>query len=269
MNTKILFSVLIICLSIPFAGKAQLAFSNEVGVITGPLLFQSDFGLRNNVDTNINNQGWGIGIVHYFNFSYRADCNCYTRDRYFNDHFKLRSEADLHYTKFTHEGIESQKDTDEGRDLRDHTGSSLVFELGMQLEYFPLSIRDFQAGGFRIAPYISLGAHYVGFNPSYESSQDVPGATPEDIYFDDFLVGDGGELGGISDASGNTWALTGSVGIRYKLTILSDLNLELRYHKYYSNWVDGLNPDPEFYPPNKYDDSIVWLNIGYIYYLNF
>ena len=64
MNTKILFSVLIICLSIPFAGKAQLAFSNEVGVIAGPLLFKSDFGLRNNVDTNINNQCWGIGILH-------------------------------------------------------------------------------------------------------------------------------------------------------------------------------------------------------------
>lgn len=149
-----------------------------------------------------------------------------------------------------------------------HTGSSLVFELGMQLEFFPLSIRDFQAGAFKIAPYISLGAHYVAFKPSYESSLDVPGALPEDIYFNPFLVGDG-KLGGISDYSGNTVALTTSLGIRYKLTKLSDINLELRYHKYYSNWVDGLNPDSEFYPPNEYDDSIVWLNIGYIYYLNF
>jgi len=269
MNTKILVAVLILFLAIPSAARSQFAFSNEIGVIAGPLLFQSDFGLRNNYDTNINNQGLGIGLVHYFNFAYRADCNCYTRDRYFNDHFKLRSEADLHYTNLTHEGYESQKDSPEGQDLRDHKGSSLVFELGMQLEYFPLSIRDFQAGAFKIAPYISLGAHLVSFKPEYSSVQDVPGASPEDIYFDRFLIGDGGELGGISDAAGTTWALTGSVGIRYKLTILSDINLELKYHKYHSNWVDGLNPDPEFYPPNKYDDSIVWLTIGYIYYLNF
>ena len=268
MNTKILDAVLTLCLTTPFTGKAQLTFSNEVGVIAGPLLFQSDFGLRYDTDTNLNNQAWGIGIVHYFNFSYRADCNCYTRDRYFNDHFKLRSEADLHYTPLTHEGKESEKDTPEGRDLRDHKGSSLVFELGMQLEYFPLSLRDFQAGAYKIAPYISLGAHFVSFKPNHSSVQDIPGATPQDIYFDPFLIGDGGDLGGISSNAGTTWALTGSIGIRYKLTILSDLNLEFRYHKYHSDWVDGLNPDPEFYSPNKYDDSIVWLNIGYIYYLN-
>ncbi len=268
MNTKILFLVLPLWLLMPVSSAAQLGFSNEIGIIAGPLLFQSDFGLRNNFDTNINNQGLGIGIVHYMNFAYRADCNCYSRDLYFNDHFKLRSEADLHYTKFTHEGYESQKQSLGGLQLRSHTGSSLVFELGAQLEFFPLSIRDFQAGAFKIAPYISLGAHYVNFHPKYESSLDSPGALPEDVYFNPFLVGDG-ELGGIDDNAGNTWALTGSVGIRYKLSELSDINLELRYHRYYSNWVDGLNPDQEFYPPNRYDDSIVWLNVGYIYYLNF
>ena len=268
MNTKILLAVLFFYLSMPLTVKAQFGFSNEVGIIAGPLLFQSDFGLRENFDTNINNVGIGVGIVHYMNFAYRSDCNCYTRDEYFNDHFKLRTEADLHYSKFTHEGVESKKESPEGYDLRDHQGTSLVYELGMQLEYFPKSIRDFQAGGYKIAPYVSLGAHFVGYNPSYSSIQDVDGATPEDIYFDKFLIGDG-ELGGIDDSPGTTWALTGSIGLRYKLSELSDINLEFRYHKYYSNWVDGLNPDPEFYPPNRYDDSIVWLNIGYIYYLNF
>lgn len=264
----ILFFILIVGICSRAEGQFIFGFSNEIGTAAGPLLFQSDFGLRNNPNTNINNTGVGVALMHYMNFAYRSDCNCYSRDVYFNDHFKIRNEMDFHYAKFTHEGAESKKNSDEGRDLRDHKGTSSVFEIGSQLEFFPMSIRDFQAGAYVIAPYISLGVHYVTFKPSYSSIQDVPGATPEDIYFNRFLKGDG-KLGGIDDAAGFTIALTGSVGFRYKIGFLSDINIELRYHRYSSNWVDGLNPDEAFYPPNKYDDSIVWLTVGYVYYLNF
>ncbi|WP_031426994.1 THC0290_0291 family protein [Flavimarina sp. Hel_I_48] len=249
-------------------GQFIFGFSNEIGVGAGPLLFQSDFGLRNNINTNINNVGLGVALMHYMNFAYRSDCNCYSRDVYFNDHFKIRNEIDYHYTKLSHEGPESKKDSDKGRDLRDHKGTSSVIEIGSQVEYFPLSVRDFQAGAFLIAPYISLGVHYVSYQPGYSSIQDIPGIPPEDAYFDRFLEGTG-KLGGIDDSAGHTTAITGSVGFRFKIGILSDLNFELRHHRYFSNWVDGLNPDVAAYPPNKYDDSIVWLQVGYIYYLNF
>ena len=71
---------------------SQLGFSHEIGVIAGPVEFRSDYGTRNSPETNFGNVGYGIGIVHYINFAYRADCNCYSADTYFNDHFKLRSE---------------------------------------------------------------------------------------------------------------------------------------------------------------------------------
>ncbi len=270
MNNK--YFALFFFLVVGFCSRSYaqfvFGFSNEIGVAAGPLLFQSDFGLRGNVNTNINNVGLGVAVMHYMNFAYRSDCNCYTRDVYFNDHFKIRNEVDFHYTKLSHEGPESKSDSDEGRDLRDHKGTSSVFELGSQLEFFPLSIRDFQAGAFLIAPYISIGLHYVKYKPDFSSIQDVPGATPEDIYFDRFLQGNG-KLGGIDDVGGHTTAITGSVGFRYKLGILSDINVELRYHGYFSNWIDGLNPDEAFYPPNKYNDSIVLFTVGYVYYLNF
>ncbi|MAZ26959.1 MAG: glutamate dehydrogenase [Cytophagaceae bacterium] len=269
MKTRNLLMVLVITLS-PLLTRAQFdfSFSNEIGVLAGPLLFQSDFGLRNNFDTNISNLGVGVGIFHYINFAYRADCNCYSRDVYFNDHFMIRSELDYHVTNLSHEGPLAEKDNDEGRDLRDHLGKSNVFEAGIQLEWHPMSIRDFNAGGYALHPFVSVGAHYVNYKPQYSSIQDVPGATPEDIFFDDFLIGDGA-LGGIDDSRGQTWALTLSGGMRYKLDELNDIFIEMRYHKYFSNWVDGLNPDEQFYPPNKYDDSIVWLMVGYVYYLNF
>ena len=93
----------------------QFGFSHEVGIITGPVVFYSDFGQRNDFDTNIGNVGFGVGLVHYLNFSYRADCNCYTRSTYFNDHFKVRSEIDFHKTNFEHFGewVEPDKTSNE------------------------------------------------------------------------------------------------------------------------------------------------------------
>src|SRR6056300_1343457 len=83
---------------------AQLGFSHEIGVIAGPVEFRSDFGSRNEEETNLGNSGIGIGLIHYINFAYRADCNCYSADTYFNDHFKLRSEISWNKTNLDHHG---------------------------------------------------------------------------------------------------------------------------------------------------------------------
>ena len=72
---------------------------------------------------------------------------------------------------------------------------------------------------------------------------------------------------GTTNNGGTVWSIVSSVGTRYKLTILSDLMLDLRLQYYFSNWVDGLNPDPTIYKENRANDWNVWLNFGYIYYL--
>ena len=64
-----------------------------------------------------------------------------------------------------------------------------------------------------------------------------------------------------------------SVGVRYKLSDLSDLMLDARWQYYFSNWVDGLNPSLANngsvpVPENKANDWIYWINLGYIYYLD-
>ncbi len=240
---------------------SQLGFSHEVGIVVGPVAFQSDYGLRNNFESDQGNIGFGIALVHYINFAYRADCNCYARDTFFSDHFKVRTEIDFHITKLNHFGVEANKDSDEGRDLRDMQGRAQVFEIGFNLEYYPLSIRDFIAGGYKWAPYASLGGRWVSFNPKTTSSQPgIIGLSPENT-FDPFI-------GGVNDQQDNTWALVFAVGTRYKLNRLSDLVIEWRAHLYLSNWVDGLNPDDALYPADKYNDWINWLQVGYIYYLD-
>jgi len=44
---------------------AQLGFSHEIGIITGPVAFKSDYGQRSDFETNAGNTGIGVGLVHY------------------------------------------------------------------------------------------------------------------------------------------------------------------------------------------------------------
>jgi len=69
----------------------------------------------------------------------------------------------------------------------------------------------------------------------------------------------------VNPTSGTTWSLVTSVGVRYKLGVLSDLMLDLRWQLYFDDWIDGLNHQ---LPSNKFNDWLLWLNFGYIYYLD-
>jgi len=251
----------IVLLIVIQSSYAQLGFSHEIGVIAGPIIYQSDFGVRYDFESNSGNSGFGIGIVHYVNFAYRSDCNCYTTDNYFNDHFKLRSEIAWNKTTLNHFGkwVDSDRTSDATDQLRAHSGEAQNWDIGMQLEYFPRSIRAFSAGVYSFAPFVSLGLHYVSYNPSVETTYgDLNIENPDNFY-------PSWEPGSVSDQSGSTWSVVSSIGVRYKLTILSDLMIDLRFQHFFSNWTDGLNHQ---LPSNKANEWLVWLNFGYIYYLD-
>lgn len=255
---------------------AQFGFSHEIGAIVGPVEFRSDFGQRNNEETNLGNSGIGIGIIHYINFSYRADCNCYTTDTYFNDHFKLRSEISWNKTNLDHLGkwVGPEYTSANADKLRAHKGVAENFDIGMQLEYFPRSIRAFQAHSYSFAPFISLGAHFTYSSPQasttygngnvyyegniysywYENDTALPPLAPGEI-----------REYPINEDSINAWSVVASVGVRYKFTTLSDLMLDLRWQYFNKDWIDGFNHKLRY---NKYNDWLIWLNFGYIYYLD-
>ena len=266
MNARILLMVFLFLAVAKQEIIAQLGFSHEIGIITGPVAFYSDYGQRYDFETNIGNVGFGVGIIHYLNFSYRADCNCYTRDTYFNDHFKIRSEIDYHVTNLEHLGewVDPDKTSLPAEQLRAMKGSTKVFDIGAQLEFFPLSIRDFAAGSYKFAPFGSFGVHWVSFDPEVYSELGPLNTTltTPPKYFNSF-----------QQEGDSTWSIVMSAGTRYKLSPLSDLMIDARWQYYFSNWVDGLNPSLENngvqdVPENKANDWIFWLNIGYIYYLD-
>jgi hypothetical protein len=255
---------------------SQLGISHEIGVIAGPVEFRSDFGSRSNLETNFGNSGIGIGIVHYINFAYRADCNCYSTDNFFNDHFKLRTEISWNKTKLEHFGewVGTDNVSSDADKLRAHKGIAENFDIGMQLEYFPRSIRSFQGFGYRFAPFFSLGVHYTSNKPkastSYGDGDVFNSSNIYSFWYQDtaFLpsipIGEQREYP-INTEARSSWSMVTSVGVRYKLSVVSDLMLDFRYQLYFSDWVDGLNHQLSF---NKSNDWLLWLNFGYIYYLD-
>ena len=266
LNLKHLVSVFCLLLIVQTT-SAQLGFSHEVGAIAGPVQFRSDFGSREDSKTNFGNSGYGIGIVHYLNFAYRADCNCYTTDTFFNDHFKLRNEISYNKTNLEHLGkwVNPDKITPEANQLRGHKGVAKNLDIGTQLEFFPLSIRDFQGFAYSFAPFVSFGVHYTSFTPEVSTTYANPDPTAVGDVTDPSNFYSAWDPGSVDASPGSTWSIVSSVGVRYKLTKISDLMLDLRWQYYFHDSIDGLDHQLSY---NKYNDWLVWLNFGYIYYLD-
>lgn len=239
--------------------NAQLGFGHEIGIIAGPVMFMSDYGIRGELETNLGNTGFGVGIIHYLNFSYDPGCNCYKGQNFFNDHFKLRSEISYNKTSLQHYGKWAEKDNVLGRQLAAMRGEASVLNLGMQLEYYLYSIRDFEASIGKFGPFASLGFQYSRYTPKAWSLLG-PLGLPETTWPK--------YQNAFTNQAGSTWSVVASVGTRYKLTTKSDLLVDIRWQQYFSDWVDGLRPDPAVYKENKANDWLVWLNFGYIYYLD-
>lgn len=262
------YAVIVFCLfTFLQTAKAQPGFSHELGLVAGYVEMRSDFGERENFSNNFKNSGVGIGLVHYMNFTFKADCNCYTDDKYFNDHFKLRSELSYNRTHLEHHGewVDPSRTSAEADKLRAHTGVAKNFNIGTQLEYYPLSIRDYQGYSFRFMPFISLGVQYTFHSPEVKTTYNNPNPNAIGDINDPSNFYSGWAPGSVDVTSGGAWSLVSNVGVRYKLSRVSDLLLDFRWQFFNNDKVDGLDHN---LPSNKTNDSLVWLSLGYIYYLN-
>jgi len=239
---------------------SQSGIVHEIGVIAGPVELRSDYGQRDHTKTNLNNMGFGIGIIDYLNFSYNDNQNLY-----FKEHFKVRSELSYSKTSLQHYGEWIEKNTLGSQQLAAMRGSSQLLNLGVQLEYYFVHIHDFENTIGSFAPYISLGGQASYYNATATSTMGQlgnPGTT-----FPKYLVPSDNHPHGYSTESKAVLSVVTDIGARYKLTTMSDLVIDLRFQYFNSDWVDGLNPDKETYKENKSNDSLLWLSVGYIYYL--
>jgi|26BtaG_2_1085354.scaffolds.fasta_scaffold00024_47 hypothetical protein len=261
MNARILLMVFFLLIFTKQEIFSQGSLSHELGVIAGPLALYSDYGERNDTQTNFGNMGLSIGLVHYINFYFKD-----LRYSYFKNHFMIRNEIDFYKMNLQHYGewVDPAKTSLTADQLRAMSGSTTVFEIGTNLEYYLFNLRDFASGGPKLAPYIGVGANWVSFYPEVKSTigpLNSNASTPIK-YRNSF-----------QNEKGSTWAAAASVGMRYKLTQMSDLLLDARWHYYFSDYIDGLNPSEENnrsvpVPENKSNDWRFGLNVGYIFYLD-
>lgn len=251
---------IILTLFIIFGFFSQKALSQEIGIIAGPVAFQSDYGERHDFKTNVGNTGFGVGIVYYIDFS-GMGYNSYSQYGYFNEHFKVRTELTYSQTKLQHFGKWVEKDYQLGvQKLKAMRGETNIFSAGAELEYYILDLHDFENTNGSFNPFISLGAQYSFYDPKAYSTLGELGIpeTTIDKY-----------IGATRNKAGGVMSVVGSVGTRYKLNDTSDLMLDMRVQYFFSDWVDGLKPDPNKYKENKANDWLFWFNVGYIYYLDF
>jgi hypothetical protein len=266
-KNKSLICFLIFTFSNTIYAQYSLGLSHELGVFAGPVEFRSDYGQRNNSETNFGNMGYGIALVHFLNFSY-VGYGTYIKDNYFREHFKLRSEISYNKTNFKHYGeyVNSGSNTLGKQQLQAMFGSTSLINLGTEIQFFPLKeIHDFENTDNSFNPYISLGVQYSRYSSVASSTLGALGTAGTTIQ--KYLEPSDGHGFGFANESKGVLSIVSSVGTRYKLNPMNDLVLDLRFQYFNSDWVDGLNPKKEIYTENQSNDWLVWLQFGYVHYL--
>ena len=266
MKTLVIYKchLILFCFSAEIA-QSQDRSSHEIGFISGSASFTTDYGQRDHFQSNVGgNVGVGIGLIYYLNFTdYRYRWN--NRSSYFVEHFRVRAELSYMSAKLDHFGkyVDPSQTSYAADQLRAMHGSTYLLNLGAQLEFHIVDIVDF--GSRRIpdlkwSPYLSAGFMVDFYNPSLRSDL---GNWEEDI---SVIYGKWAVPGAIDVNSSITGSATLGIGTRHKLGEYSDILIESRWQYFFSNYVDGLNAKEDV--ANKYNDWLLWLHFGYVYYLN-
>lgn len=259
-----LFTFLLCCFAL-ISVKGQDRSSHEIGFITGAASFTTDYGQRNHFNSNVGgNIGMGLGVIYYMNFSdYRYGWS--QRTNYFNEHFRLRGELSFMTANLDHFGryVDENQTTYAADQLRAMHGKTTIINFGAQLEFHIVDVVDF--GSRRIpdlkwSPYASVGLMLDYYNPDLTSDL---GDWRNDIsvIYPKWQV-----PGAINTSAKFTGSATFGIGTRHKLGEYSDILIESRWQYFFSNYVDGLNAKLD--PANKHNDWLLWVHVGYVYYLN-
>jgi Domain of unknown function (DUF6089) len=225
---------------------------HEIGIYAGPVFLKSDFGARDDFENFYKNNGFNIGVIYYLS----GDEN-YNSLR---DNFKLRLEASYMESNMKHYGKYVDGESNIGKEqLRAMSAKTSAISTGLQLEFYPLKTDDYYRGD-KTSPYVSLGSQISLYSSDVNSSLGKLGNSTTTLKK---------YIGATrSDVNKIVTSVSASIGTRYKLSEYHSLLAEVKLQYYFSDWVDGLNPDRKAYPENKTNDYLGSFNIGYIYYLD-
>jgi hypothetical protein len=250
MPKKLLSSLLILLCF--FESKAQYGrFYEEIGFMTGPVLFQSDYGERGDAENLIKNTGFSINGFYYLSFIQNY--------KNLQENFKFRLDVGYMKSELQHYGkyVDPKKTSVFADQLRAMRGTTQTASIGFQIEYYPWKMDDYGRADF--SPYLSVGSQLNAYTSTATSTLGPMGT---------FLTTPEKYMTGFRNDSDVTGSYSLGAGARYKLTPYHALLVDFRYQQYFSDWVDGLNPDKRIYKENKSNDTLMTLSFGFVYYFN-
>lgn len=243
------FLLLTSILSFAFAKAQSGDYYQEIGIMTGPVYFQGDFGESGSAENITKNVGASGSFVYYVALN--------NNNGGLERNLKVRFDVTLMSVTMKHYGKYAESNTVFGEKLRAMQSDVKVSNVGFQLEYYPFELDDYGGGNF--TPYIATGFQLNSFSANASSSLGSIGNsnTVPAKYVD-----------GFKDSSGIAFSMTGALGVRYKVSPSGAVVLEGQFKYYFSDWIEGMNPEPKIYKENKNNDFSGTLQIGYIYYLD-
>lgn len=250
---RIVFIVFTVFLN--FQVEAQYFAEHEFSISAGIFQLRSDYGVRNDSETNFGNQGTSISVSYYYNPAYLR------RKSYFFEHFKYRfnlmfSSVDLqHFGPFVSDPR-----------LEAMTGSYTNFSINNGLEYYPFKGNPKKGNANnsffnKFSPYAGLGIGLNFINTTAQSSLNG-GLSDINNVFPTF-ISDNPEQG-IITGSDTVFNLNLRVGLRVILNLKNQILIESGWMIFNSDLVDGLNPVG---PQNQNSDWAWGINLGYSYSL--
>lgn len=256
---KFLYKIFLLLLFIPFSNSyAQLDLSHEIGISFGPVTMQTDYGERHHLPSSTATS-FGVAFAHYLSF-YGSNYNWRNGASFFSDHFKLRTEVSFYTnTNLEHKGRYAEQTGLFGDKIRAMTGSTKIFNIGTQLEYYFKNLEDYGLlfnDSNKFAPYLSAGVQYNSFDPEVSSSLGNYITNPEVLPLP-------WQDNAIFVEKDNTFSLTFGLGTRYKLDNF-DLFIDARWQYFLSDKVDGLDAPREL-SGSKFNDTLIFFSFGAIY----
>lgn len=258
--------IFIVVILIALSLRGQTRGSHEIGFFVGFPSFQTDYGQRNHFMSNVGgNTGFGAGIIHYYQFS-DFKYQWFERGNFFSEHFKLRTEVSYVKSDLKHYGkwVEPSRTGVLADQLRAMSGSTSVINVGTQLEFYYKDLVDFglRYYNMKFNPYGGLGVQANFYQPTLmigDAKYGTDFINPNDIYYR------WKPEGAINVDKGTTFSVTLNFGTRYAISEYSDLFVDTRWHYFMTNYIEGLNAPDKI--NNKYNDWMLLLQFGFIYYL--
>lgn len=257
MRFKIFTFFFLVSLYMGAQNKANLETSFNLGFPS----FQTDYGENGDFKSEVSgNIGIAVSASMYINF-FNKDPMYIASPSWVQKHTKLKIEASYQTAKLEHFGAQIEGNLPNAKKLRNMHGRSTLINLGTILEYHPFPIPDFIPGTRRnISPYFSLGVLADYSTPTVES--DLGDWEKNPYVLIEAYQGD--EIINIEPTI--TYSIVFGGGMRYNLDNGSAIVLDYRWQYFNTDYIDGLQPDPEIVR-NKYNDWLSFLSVGYVFTL--